>query len=212
MLCKIFGVFNDTCWPSWLVVNKIKTKLDITLKSYGSVLHRAAPREVGWYPPSNDTIKVNVDGSSLGNPGRAGYGRLLKNRLGEWICGFSGSCGFADNLTAEVYAIIHGLDLAWNHGYRDIILESDSKSAIDLLYTVQQYHPIFPLMDHIHGVLARQWKVEIQHTLREGNECADWMAKLGATSDTSFAIWDNCPHPLSTILLADALGVLRLRL
>lgn len=114
--------------------------------TFGSHPCRNNPREVVWLPPADGTIKVNVDGSSFGNPGRAGYGGLVRNNLGEWICGFYGSCGVADNLTTEIYAIMHGLDLAWNRGYRDVILETDSKSAIDLLNTAQAYHPMFPLL------------------------------------------------------------------
>lgn len=132
-------VFNDTCWPTWLIINKIKSELDIILLTFGSHPCWNNPHEVVWLPPADGSIKVNVDGSSFGNPGQAGYGGLVRNNLGEWICGFYGSCGVADNLIAEIYAIMHGLDLAWNRGYRDVILGTDSKSAIDLLNTAQAY-------------------------------------------------------------------------
>ncbi|PNX68839.1 ribonuclease H, partial [Trifolium pratense] len=65
--------------------------------------------------------------------GRAGFGGLIRNDIGEWMHGFSGSCGHASNLLAELYAILKGLQLAWGLGYRTINLESDSKSAIDLI-------------------------------------------------------------------------------
>jgi ribonuclease HI len=47
--------------------------------------------------------------------------------------GFSGSCGRASNLLVEIYAIFKGVQLAWDSGYRTITLDSDSKSAIDLI-------------------------------------------------------------------------------
>jgi hypothetical protein len=36
-----------------------------------------------------------VDGSSFGNPGRGGFSGLIRNDIGEWMHGFSGSCGRA---------------------------------------------------------------------------------------------------------------------
>lgn len=111
------------------------------------------PREISWLPPTHPTIKVNVGDSSLGNLGRVGYGGLLRNNLGEWLC------GFFYNLTAEVFAIIHGLELSWSIGYRDIMLESDSKCALDLLAIDNPLHPLSPLLAHIHGLLSRDWRV-----------------------------------------------------
>jgi len=35
-------------------------------------------------------IIVNVNGSCLGNPIRAGFGGLLRHQTGSWIAGFSG--------------------------------------------------------------------------------------------------------------------------
>ncbi|PNX81354.1 ribonuclease H, partial [Trifolium pratense] len=51
--------------------------------------------------------------------------------------------------------------------------------------------------------------IAFHHTLREGNECADWLAKKGATSDVSLKIWHSYPPQLSNVLIADASGVAR---
>jgi hypothetical protein len=32
------------------------------------------------------------------------------------------------------------------------------------------------------------WIIAFHHTLREGNECVNWLAKKGATSDVSMKI------------------------
>lgn len=74
----------------------------------------------------------------------------LRNMFGEWLIGFYGSCGVASNLMAEFFAIFHGLDLAWNSGFWSVILESDSKTALDLIQEdVNQFHPYAPLVKHI---------------------------------------------------------------
>ncbi|PNX58144.1 ribonuclease H [Trifolium pratense] len=61
--------------------------------------------------PTAPCLKLNMDGSSFGNPGRAGFGGLIRNDIGEWMHGFSSSCGRASNLLVELYAILKGLQL-----------------------------------------------------------------------------------------------------
>lgn len=87
-------------------------------------------REVKSIPPAENYIKLNVDGSSYGNPGRSGFGGIIRNSLGEWVSGFSGFCGISTNLTAELLAIYHSLDIAWKTSYKFVISKSDSLSAI----------------------------------------------------------------------------------
>lgn len=53
--------------------------------------------------------------------------------------------------------------------------------------------------------------LRFQHVMRDGNDCADWLAKHGAVADHDFLIWNSCPHQLSFVLLADAMGVVNLR-
>ena len=44
---------------------------------------------IKWNSPLEPFIKLNIDGSLLGNPGLAGTGELLCNSLGAWISAFS---------------------------------------------------------------------------------------------------------------------------
>ncbi|KAF9667295.1 hypothetical protein SADUNF_Sadunf15G0007900 [Salix dunnii] len=69
--------------------------------------------QILWQRPPWDFVKINVDGSSLGNPGVA---RIL---------------------FPELLAIAKGLKLAWDRGYRKIICHSDSKDALRLLFADQ---------------------------------------------------------------------------
>ena len=43
---------------------------------------------VSWVPPKDVEIKVNVDGSRVGDPPIVGFGGALRNNSGEWIVGF----------------------------------------------------------------------------------------------------------------------------
>lgn len=126
---------------------------------------------------------------------------------------FSGSCGITTNLNAELLAISYGLDLAWNVGYKFVMSESNSQTALDLVReVVQHFHPYAPLVEHIRKFMSFAWTLTFHHTLCEENECADWLAKAGAASDQAFVAWNQCPTQLHLVLLAYALGVTILRL
>jgi len=171
-----------------------------------------AIRQVKWIPPLNNIIKVNVDGSSLSNPGRSGFGGLIRNNNGDWLLGFSGFCSITSCLAAELYAIFHGLRIAYDAGHMNIILESDSRMTFDLIMSdVQAHHPHAPLISQIVQLQHRDWIVNFHHTLRQGNECADWLAKHGTSSSDALKSWIVCPPQLHHSLLDDALGVARLR-
>ncbi|KAJ1384635.1 Ribonuclease H domain [Sesbania bispinosa] len=80
---------------------------------------------IKWIPPSPESIALNVDGSSLGNPGPAGYGGVLRNTYGQWLKGFHGSVGVSEILQAEQIGILENLKIAWEDGYRSIECWSD---------------------------------------------------------------------------------------
>jgi hypothetical protein len=90
-----------------------------------------------WQRPTWDFVKINVDGSSLGNPGRIGAGGLIRASTRNFLVGFTVFAGVACNLLPELLAITKGLKLAWDRGYRKIICHSDSKDALRLLSTNQ---------------------------------------------------------------------------
>ena len=173
-----------------------------------------AIRQVKWIPPLNNIIKVNVDGSSLSNPGRSGFGGLIRNNIGDWFLGFSGFCGITSCLAAELYAIFHGLRIEYGGGHKNIIFESDSRMTLDLIMSdVQSHHPHAPLISQIVQLQHREWIVNFHHTLRQGNEYADWLARHGASSSDALKSWIFCPPQLHHhFLLDDALGVACLRL
>lgn len=87
-------------------------------------------RIVTWHPSKDSDIILNVDGSCCGNPGRAGFGGLLRTNDGRWICGFSGFIGISNNLHVELLGLYRGLRLAWDKGYRNVKYYSDSAHSI----------------------------------------------------------------------------------
>ena len=55
--------------------------------------------------PPDPYIKLNTDGSAIGNPRLAGAGGILRNHSSEWISGFSLHLGLTSNNMAKLAAV-----------------------------------------------------------------------------------------------------------
>ena len=55
------------------------------------------PRLVRWEWPTEDVVKLNVDGSSIGNSGQVGFIGLARNAEGIFLFGFQGYIGISGN-------------------------------------------------------------------------------------------------------------------
>ena len=74
------------------------------------------PWIIKWQSLPEPFIKLNKDGSSLGNPGKAGASGILHNNSSLWIFGFPLNSGIATNNMAKIWPIQQGLLLAWDIG------------------------------------------------------------------------------------------------
>jgi hypothetical protein len=64
---------------------------------------------VKWVPRALSWVKLNTDGSSLGNPGQAGGGGVIRDHASHWIRGFTRHVGVATSLAAKLWALRDGL-------------------------------------------------------------------------------------------------------
>ena len=55
--------------------------------------------------PNEGVVKLNVDGSSQGNPGLVEFGGLWRGHDGKWIVDFQGAIEITENLLAELMAV-----------------------------------------------------------------------------------------------------------
>ncbi|MCI46434.1 ribonuclease H protein, partial [Trifolium medium] len=84
-------------------------------------------------------------------------------------------------LFAEIMTIWYGLELCWERGFRKVLCCSDSLLSVNLIKEgVTAHHRLANEICCIRKLLANDWEVILTHTLREGNACADVLAKLGA--------------------------------
>ena len=58
-----------------------------------------------WNKPDQGWFKLNSDGTSQGNPGRAGGGSLIRDHDGKWVKGYMRNIGQATSVAAEFWAL-----------------------------------------------------------------------------------------------------------
>ncbi|XP_057803476.1 uncharacterized protein LOC131018785 [Salvia miltiorrhiza] len=117
----------------------------------------ASPKVINvyWWPPIDDWIKVNTDGSALGAPGKITAGAFFRDKW-SWVRGcfhIKGGIGFA--FKAKLLAIITAIGIAHSRGWTKLWVEADSSYVVSLLETHSK---------------------QISHIYREGNQAADLMA------------------------------------
>jgi len=169
-------------------------------------------RYIRWNNNNFDGNILNVDGSCIGTPSRAGFGGLIRNNSGYYIAGFSGyRPTSSDILQAELTAIYQGLTMAKDMGIDDLTCYSDSLLAINTIKEAPSNYHVYVVLIHEIKVLLFQTNVSLHHTLCEANQCAYFLAKLGASSDDTLLAHPQPPDDLRPLLTSDALGTLFLR-
>ncbi|MED6166387.1 hypothetical protein PIB30_108778, partial [Stylosanthes scabra] len=102
-----------------------------------------------------------------------------------------------------------GLLLALEAGVSNVICEIDSLEVFVLLNNISSADSIIDkdIVQKIKDCLLWNWDVQFRLIKREANNAADWIAKKGATSESSFSIWIEPGNFLQQILLDDAMAV-----
>lgn len=79
--------------------------------SQTTMLRRKQSLQIRWSKPELGWVKLNTDGSFIGNPGLAGCGGLMRDHNERWIKGFTRSLGQASSVEAKLWALRDGLML-----------------------------------------------------------------------------------------------------
>lgn len=63
---------------------------------------RLVLKDIRWERPPRGWVKLNIDGSSLGNPGTVEGGGLVRDDSGYWLTGFSQRIGITSSFMLEL--------------------------------------------------------------------------------------------------------------
>ncbi|EEF31796.1 nuclease, putative [Ricinus communis] len=167
---------------------------------------------IGGVPPPEGWFKINTDGTWKKSFGIATAAGLFRNSDGQW-CG-----AFAIKLTdcysafvAELCSILNGLKIAWDAGFKNIILETDNKISVDTIYGDFDTKCIGDLEDllitSIKEMLAMAWNVKLQHQYREGNQVAEALANFAVDFPPGkMVMLDYPPESTINLLIEDMHG------
>ncbi len=190
-------VFSFGIWNLWLrrnifvfnscsvipdpVANTIAFASELfCLMGKGSHVKLRVPTPIKWKPPDLGWVKLNTDGASLGNPGIAGGGGLIRDSNGGWVGGFARAIGVTTSVQTELRALKDGLMLAIDLGIPYLAIEMDSLVAVEFVNSKTMPNVFLSaIVNDCRCLLERFERYTLHHIFREANGCADALAKAG---------------------------------
>ena len=127
-----------------------------------------------------ETITLQFDGGSRGNPGPAGIGVVLRAADGTPLVTLGRYIGRATNNVAEYRALITAIEKARELGARRVRILGDSELIVKQMrgeYRVKN-PDLRVLYDEASGLLREFDSATIEHNYRESNALADKLANL----------------------------------
>ncbi len=92
-------------------------------------------------------LVLHVDGGARGNPGPAAVGVVVSTAEGELVAAVGEPIGEATNNVAEYRAVLRGLELAAQHGAREVRVINDSELvARQLIGRYRVKHPALQIL------------------------------------------------------------------
>ena len=146
---------------------------------------------IGWEKPLEGWMKLNLDGSALGNLGRAGGGGIIRDHEGDWIRGYARALGNTNSIVAELRALRDGLNLARDLRLNNLIIELDALCVVILMNNDSENLLMKPLLTDCKNLWKAISNKQVIYTYHEANQCTDALAKLGANSLSSFVVFWN---------------------
>ncbi|CAL5436955.1 unnamed protein product [Camellia sinensis] len=176
-----------------------------------SIINPRTPfRLIKWSFPPTGTLKLNTDGSKWSR-GPNGFGGLIQYERGAWICGYYGRMESCTSLETELWAVYKGLTIVLQKGFTNVIVETDAQEVVKLLVEgPAEKHPYRGLVEDAR-IIFNGCQCTAQHVYREGNLCADALAKLGAEQPEDILVVHEPPAEIRELLVADLLELGRER-
>ncbi len=128
-----------------------------------------------------NTLIVNVDGASRGNPGKAGIGVAIFDKDSNMVEEAYENIGVSTNNIAEYKALILGIKKAVKYSAKETLFKTDSELMAKQImgeYKVKSLHLMY-LSTEAQSLLKRLPKWRIEHIPREENKKADKLANKG---------------------------------
>lgn len=84
-----------------------------------------------WNKPEHQQFKLNTDGSCKG--GVSAGGGIVRNRQGDFVCGFNVPYEFDDVISAELHALYDNILLCVSQGITGATIEVDAAMVVNMV-------------------------------------------------------------------------------
>lgn len=153
---------------------------DTLIRDIPSIIHSAphVPQsQPSWQPPNGPVLKLSFDGCSLSNPVQSGIGGIFRDHYGVCIQAFSNPLPTVDAITAEIKALLFGLQLVHTMGIQNhLVVEGDSVIVIGWMKKNMGPWRLSHLVNEA-PFLVMSMNISFIWILREANSTADGLAK-----------------------------------
>ncbi|CAN1182062.1 Putative ribonuclease H protein At1g65750 [Linum perenne] len=110
----------------------------------------------------------------------AAAGGVIRDESGRILAAFATNLGVCSITRAELFSAVKCLELAWDKGCCKVMLQLDSKCAVQILSKPADLdHQHASLVARFNELKQRVWDINIQHIFREANFLADYLANSG---------------------------------
>jgi len=129
---------------------------------------RNAPRMttkfIKWEKPTSGWVKLNIDGSALGNLGITGCEGLVRDEDRNWVIEFARKIGKSSSFIVEIWALRDGLNVCLQKNLLLVEVELDAKAVVNILArTDNSSKANSPLVDDCRHLIAQFHQICINH-------------------------------------------------
>ncbi|KAL4178644.1 hypothetical protein AMTRI_Chr13g83310 [Amborella trichopoda] len=127
--CHVCDLADAKVWTYHISEKAITENLRLTWRQQRIKL----PITVAWAFLHSQHFKLNIDGSSIQNPGQAGCGGVLRHDNGSFVAAFSVPLGMASYNYVEFRGLQEGVDLATQMECFPLQIESDCSLLVQVI-------------------------------------------------------------------------------
>jgi ribonuclease HI len=170
----------------------------------GQLVHREphGNQLLRWQKPRDGCWKCNVDASFSQNPNGMACGWCVRDAGGVFVAAGSKFCNF--NITVaegEALALLEAMRQCINHGWSNIVFDSDSKIVVDAAHANKQGNSeLNSLISSIKLLLQDHSNFEVKFTKRQANMAAHTLARA-ACSWPSRMFFTSIPRCIEPIII-----------
>ncbi|GMI66329.1 hypothetical protein like AT5G42905 [Hibiscus trionum] len=114
-----------------------------------------------WRHPESGWTCLHVDGAVSTSTNNAAVGGLLRDCSRQWISGFQRAIEKCKPLQTELWAILVGLQFAWNQGVEILQIQSDCAEAVKMVNAMHVDSSPLPLVRAIAKLRRNGWVTDI---------------------------------------------------